>query len=363
MSTQNKRDYYEVLGINKNSSTEEIKKAYRNLAKKYHPDLNPNDKTVEAKFKEINEANEVLSDPEKRKMYDQFGHAGVNASAGGNPGGFGGFGGFEDLSDIFKNFTSGGGFSDFFGGGSTRKSSRQMDGEDVLVRKEVSFKEAMLGGTLSFDWDVSHQCHHCHGSGAESKEDLITCSTCKGQGRVVRQQRTFMGMVQTQTVCPTCDGEGKTIKKKCSVCKGKKYVSVSENLKINIPKGIKTGQRLRVSHKGAHGINGGENGDLYIELIVKNNEFFKRDEDDLIVEVPVELSDAILGNVIKVPTITGFSEIKLPAGTKSGQLFKIKNEGAPVLNTSRRGDLIIKIKVEIPSDKNLTKEQKKFFEQ
>ena len=358
-----KRDYYDVLGLKKGASEDEIKKAYRKLAKQYHPDVNKSP-DAEAKFKEINEAYEVLSDPQKRQTYDQFGHAGMDGFAGGG-GGFSGFGGMDmdDLGDIFSSFMGGmGGFSGFNFGGSSSSSRRTAPskGDNRYMSMEIDFLDAVHGVDKLINISVDKKCEHCDGSGAASKSDIETCSSCKGSGRVIRQTRTPFGVVQQQSICPDCRGTGKRIKKICPHCNGQGYNSVKEQVEVTIPAGIGTGQQVRLSGYGERGENGGPNGDLYIEIIVRPHKFFRRDGNNIHITVPISAVDATLGTSVDVPTAYGDVELKIPAGTQPGQQLRIKGYGIKDLRTKNLGDQYVEIQVEIP--KKLSREEKELYE-
>ena len=357
-----KRDYYEVLGISKGASDAEIKKAYRSLAKKYHPDVNK-EADAEAKFKEINEAYEVLSDPQKRQTYDQFGFAGMNGSqAGGGFGGFGGgfnAGGFDDLNDIFSSFFGGGmgGFST----GSRRSSNGPRKGEDRYMRMNISFMDACFGKTETINLTVEEQCDQCHGSGAASPSDVETCPTCHGSGSVVTQQRTAFGLFQSQSVCPDCRGTGKKIRKACPKCGGTGYEKKRISVDVKIPAGIQTGQQLRVSGKGERGYNGGPNGDLYLEINVLPHESFERDGKDIYLDIPVSAVDATLGVSVDVPTIHGDVTMKIPAGTQDGTRMRLKGKGTVDLHGGRDGDQIVTVRVTV--EKSLSRKERELYEQ
>ena len=352
----NKRDYYDVLGVGKGASADEIKKAYRSLAKKYHPDLNPGNAEAEKSFKEVNEAYDVLSDPEKRQKYDQFGHAAFDPSAGAyGGGGFGGgFGGF-DFGDIF---------SSFFGGGSGGARSRNMpiDGDDILTRISISFEEAAFGCKKEVNFARVEGCPDCATTGAAKGTKPETCSTCRGSGTVTVQQNVGgFGRVQTQRECTSCHGTGKIIKKPCSNCNGKGYIKVNKRLEVNIPAGIDNGQRIVLRGQGSAGRNGGANGDLLIEVRVAPHKIFTRDGNDLYCEVPIRFTDAALGADIEIPILGGKSEkMEIPEGTQSGKVFTVKGRGIQDINNSKRkGDLYVTVNIETP--KNLTSEQKKLL--
>ena len=352
---ENKRDYYEVLGISKSANEDEIKKAYRSLAKKYHPDMNPGDAEAEVKFKEVNEAYAVLSDSEKRSKYDRFGHDAFDPSSGGGFSGFGGFGGADfDFGDIF---------SSFFGGGSSSSRSRAnmpVEGDDVATRVTVSFEEAAFGCKKEVNFARIENCPDCHGSGAASESDIEKCSECRGSGRITVRQQTMLGYMQTQRSCPSCSGRGKIIKNPCKNCNGKGRIKINKKLEVNIPSGIDDRQNIILRNQGSAGINGGPNGDLIIEVRVKEDKFFERDGNNIFCEIPISFAEATLGAEIDVPILGGGTEkYKIPDGTQSGTTFTLKNKGIPDINTKRKGDLIIKVAVETP--KNLNSKQKELL--
>ncbi|MCR5462646.1 MAG: molecular chaperone DnaJ [bacterium] len=345
----NKRDYYEVLGVSKNATDDEIKKAYRSLAKKYHPDV-CKEPGAEEKFKEVNEAYETLSDPQKRQMYDQYGFDGPQANFGG---GAGGFGGFEDLGDIFANFFGGG-----MGGQRSRGGVKR--GDDIERLMDLQFEEAVLGCKKTINIDVSEPCTACGGSGAFSKSDIQTCSKCQGSGYVTIEQRTIFGMTRSRTVCPKCGGRGQEIKKKCEKCNGKGSVTKNKNIEVTIPAGVDTGMQIRVAGKGGAGELGGEPGDLYIRFRVKPHKVFKRDGDTIILSAPISFSDAVLGTNLAIPTIYGDVSLKVPAGTQSGTKFRLRGKGVQNPRTKRTGDQIVEINLVTPT--NISPEEKKIFE-
>lgn len=350
-----KRDYYEVLGLSKGASADEIKKAYRKLALKYHPDYNPGDKDAEEKFKEINEANEVLSDPEKRQRYDQFGFAGVDPSYGaGQGGGFGGFGGGVDLGDIFGDIF-GGGFGGF-GGGSRANPSAPRKGQDIRVRITLNFGEAVHGCTKKISITRQDTCTECGGTGAAKGTSPETCPDCGGRGYVVRQQRTPFGVMQSQQPCTRCGGKGKIVKDPCKVCHGGGRVSVKKTLEVNIPAGIDDDQSIALRAMGDAGANGGPNGDVIVMVTVKPDPVFQRDGYDVWVTVPITYSQAVLGAKITVPTVDGKVEYDVPEGTQSGTTFRLRSKGIQYVNGRGRGDMYVKCEVEIP--KKLNKAQR-----
>jgi molecular chaperone DnaJ len=355
---ENKRDYYEVLGVEKGASAEEIKKAYRKSAMKYHPDRNPGDTTAEAKFKEVGEAYEVLSDDEKRARYDQYGHAGVDpnfgAGQGGYGGGFGGFGDFGDLGDIFGSF---------FGGGSGRRANPNAPrrGENVGVRLELTFEEAAFGCEKEIHVQRVENCSSCSGSGSADGK-VETCPTCRGAGQV-RTTQNFMGMsMQSTTVCPNCNGSGKYIKTPCSTCRGKGKVRRTQRIKVRVPAGIDMGQAFRVSGQGSVGANGGPNGDVMVEAYIRKHPIFQRNGTDVYCEVPISFAQAALGGEIEVPTLDGKVLYDIPEGTQTGREFVMNDKGIPdVNNPRRRGRHRFTVVVETPT--RLTKEQKELLRQ
>ena len=345
-----KRDYYEVLGVSKGASADEIKRAYRKMAKKYHPDVNK-EADAEAKFKEVNEAYEVLSDPQKKATYDQFGHAGMDGAGGfGGQGGFSS-GGFDDLNDIFSSFFGGSSF-----GGSQRarrNDTSPRKGQDRLMNMRVSFNEAIFGTVKTVKYEYDEECSSCNGTGAYSKADIDVCPTCHGTGSVVTQQRTAFGVFQSQSVCPDCHGTGKKVKRKCTKCHGAGHVHKKVELDIKVPEGINTGQRQRIKGKGDKGINGGPNGDLYVEFIVGTHPSFDRRNDDIYITIPISSLDATIGTVVDVPTVYGDVELKIPAGTQPNQVFRMRGKGVKNVKGNGQGDQYVEIKIEIP--KKLTR--------
>ena len=348
-----KRDYYEVLGISKGASEEEIKKAYRKMAKKYHPDVNK-EPGAEEKFKEINEAYEVLSDPQKKATYDQFGHAGMDGSfgSGGFSGGFSGsdFGGFGDFGDIFGSF---------FGGGQTRRQSTgPRKGNDRFMQMRIDFMDAIFGKNEELTIEVDEQCSECLGSGAKSKSDVQSCPRCGGTGQIQSQQRTAFGVFMSNSVCPDCQGTGKKILNKCPKCHGRGYEHKRVKLDIKIPAGIQSGQQIRVAGKGERGVNGGPNGDLYIEVLVSRHPSFVRDGNDIRISIPVSAVDATLGCKVDVPTVYGDVELQIPEGTQHGTQFRLRGKG---VKTSRgQGDQYVEVRIEIPT--NLSREERNLYE-
>ena len=350
---ENKRDYYEVLGLSKGASADDIKKAYRSLAKKYHPDMNPGDKDAEAKFKEVNEAYAVLSDDEKRQKYDQFGHAAFDPASGAGYGGFGGFEGGFDFSDLF---------SSFFGGGRSSQSTRNAPqrGDDVATRVTISFDEAVFGCRKEINFARVEGCKDCGSTGAAKGTKPETCQTCKGRGHVTVQQQTIFGYTQTQKSCSSCRGTGKIVKTPCQNCNGKGFIKLNKKLEVNIPAGIDSYQNIVLRGQGSAGRNGGPNGDLIIEVRVKNHDFFTREGTDLYCEVPISFTEAALGAEIKIPTLNGQEKITIPEGTQSGKSFTLKGKGiVDINNPKRQGNIIVTVNVETP--KNLSAEQKKIL--
>ena len=349
-----KRDYYEVLGLQKGAGEDEIKKAYRQLAKKYHPDMNPGDKDAEMKFKEINEAYAILSDPEKKARYDQYGHDGVDPSMGGGGyGDFGGFGGF-DFSDIFSSFFGGGGGSGSSGGGARRNIPIQ--GEDLQYRLSISFEEAAFGCKKTVTYNRIEKCPECGSSGAAKGSEAETCQTCHGTGQVKVTQRTALGMFQSTRTCDACHGTGKIIKNPCKNCSGKGYVKITKKIDVTIPAGIDDGERLGLPGLGNDGRNGGSAGDLIVLISVRPHTIFERDGYNIYCEVPVTFTEAALGAEIDVPTLEGDVKYTIPEGTQTGSSFTIKGKGIQAVKSTRRGDLIFTVAVEVP--KNLSEEQK-----
>ena len=353
-----KRDYYEVLGVEKGASEDEIKKAYRKLAKANHPDLHPGDKECEERFKEINEAYEVLSDPDKRAKYDQFGHAAFDPSAGGPGGaGFGGFGGFGDIfgggfGDIFGDIFGGG-----FGGGQTQRSGPRR-GENLRVRLNITFEEAAFGCEKSVTVDRSEPCPTCKGNGCAHGTTPEVCPDCHGTGTVTQAQRTPFGVMQSQGPCQKCRGTGKIIHQPCPRCGGRGAVRKNQTIKVKIPSGIDDGQTLNLRGKGNAGLDGGPAGDLLITVFVKPHPLFERDGNSVLMEMPVSFAQAALGAEIEVPTIDGRVKLTIPEGTQPGSVFRLRGKGIPYLQSKGggRGDQFVTITVTVP--KNMTSEQK-----
>lgn len=344
----NKKDYYEVLGVEKNASDQEIKSAFRKLAKKYHPDVSKEPDAAE-KFKEAQEAYAVLSDPDKRHQYDQFGHAAFEQQYG-SSGGYD-FSGF-DFSDIFGDL-----FGNSFGFGGSRSSSRTRKGEDKLVRMNLTFEEAAFGCKKKINININTSCEHCSGKGGIGEK---TCPTCRGTGTMTKEQSTLFGTFMTRTTCTTCGGVGKTYDKKCIHCKGTGKINENKDVEVKIPAGVDTGNRLRLAGKGEAGLNGGPNGDIYIEFNVKPHPLFEREEEDIYLTLPITITDAVLGVKVDVPTLTGPVKLTIPAGSKTGDKHRLKGKGLDVPNSSRKGDMYVILKIEVPQ--KLSKEQKKLFE-
>ena len=351
-----KRDYYEVLGVAKGATADEIKRAYRKKAKQYHPDMNK-EAGAEEKFKEVNEAYEILSDENKKAAYDRYGHAAFSqGGAGGGAGGFGGFGGagFEDvdLGDIFGSF---------FGGGSRRsRNTGPMRGEDRLMRLTIDFMEAIKGVKKDIKVTYDEQCSHCHGTGAEKPEDVQVCPTCHGRGTVQQQVRSPFGTVVTEAECPTCHGNGKTVKSNCTHCHGKGYVNKTVTVQLDIPAGIDSHQQLRVGGKGGRGRNGGPNGDLFVEIQVRNHKYFVREGRNIHIEIPISVVDAVLGCEIDCPTVTGDVKLKIPAGTQPNAVLRLKGKGVKDIRSDNYGDQYVKVNIQIPT--KLDREEKECFE-
>jgi molecular chaperone DnaJ len=352
-----KRDYYEVLGVQKGASDDEIKKAFRRQSKKYHPDLNPGNKEAEEKFKEVNEAYQVLSDADKKSRYDRFGHAGVdpNYGAGGAGGGFNGAG--FDFSDIFGDIF-GGGFNGF-GGGSRRNGPRR--GNDVRQVVDVTFEEAAFGCKKEINLTKQEKCDTCGGTGAKPGTTAETCSHCNGTGQIQTQQRTILGYMTNVTTCPHCKGEGKIIKEPCRDCRGTGKVRKAKTIEINIPAGIDNGQTMQLTGQGEAGERGGPNGDLLITIRVRPHEIFKRENNDVFITMPISFVQAALGATLTVPTLDGAVEYDIPEGTQTGTRFRLKGKGIPYIRSKNRGDQYVTVNVEVP--KNLTAKQKEILKE
>lgn len=356
----NKKDYYDLLGVSKTASAEDLKKAYRAMAKKYHPDANPNNKEAEEKFKEINEAYEVLSDSQKKTAYDQFGHAGVGA---GGPGGFGGggfrpqdFGNAADFEDIFGDV-----FSNFFGGNQQGRDGRgrtqAQEGDDLRFDLNLSFEEAAFGTTKEIKVQKLSTCEACHGSGAKPGSGRVVCPTCKGNGQV----RSTQGFFTIARTCTRCGGQGEMPGSPCPTCHGHGRMEKEKEISVKVPPGVDEGSRLRLRGEGEAGLNGGVAGDLYVFLHVEAHDFFKREGSDLHCEIPISFVQASLGTEIEVPTLEGPVKIKIPAGTQSGKVFRLKEKGLKSPQSSDVGDLLVAVTVETPT--NLNSKQKKLLEE
>ena len=354
-----KRDYYEVLGVSKDADAKEIKKAYRKLAMKYHPDKNPGDKAAEEKFKEINEAYEVLSDEEKRSTYDRFGHDGLNGQAGfgggqgfGGFGGSGGFGGFEDIfGDIF-----GSGFGGFGGSGGSSRRRGPRRGADIRQSVTIKFEEAAFGKKIKVKINRSEECDECHGSGAKPGTTKKTCPTCHGSGTVQSVQRTPFGNIASQS---TCNGEGEINESPCNKCHGKGSVRKTKTIEVDIPAGIDDGQMIKLSGQGEVGEKGGPRGDLYIVVNVQKHEIFTREGYDVYIEMPIRFTQAALGDKLEVPTLDGKVSYNLPEGTQTGTVFRLREKGIPKLRSNSRGDQYVKVIIDTP--KKLNDEQKELL--
>ena len=350
-----KRDYYEVLGVDKSADDATLKKAYRQLAKKYHPDVNPGDKEAEAKFKEATEAYSVLSDPDKRRQYDQFGHAAFENGGGGGAGGFGGFDfSGADMGDIFGDI-----FGDLFGGGGSRRRANNgpMKGANLRARVNITFEDAVFGCEKELEITLKEECTSCHGSGAKAGTSPVTCPKCNGEGQIVYTQQSMFGMVRNVQVCPDCHGTGKIIKDKCPDCRGTGYISNRKKIKVSIPAGIDNGQSIRIRGKGEPGINGGEWGDLLVEVAVSQHPIFRRQDYDIFSTVPVSFVQAALGATIRIDTIDGQMEYELKAGTQTDTQVRLRGKGVPSLrNKNVRGDHYVTFVVQVPT--SMTKEQK-----
>ena len=350
-----KRDYYEVLGVPKGASDDEIKKAHRKLAKKYHPDLNRDNPEAAEKFKELNEAYEVLSDKDKRAKYDQFGFAGVDPNYGAGQGGFGGGFDMGDLGDIFGSFFGGG-----FGGGSTRsRRNAPQRGETLQQRIMLSFEEAAFGCEKEITINRTETCEECGGSGAEPGTSPETCSNCRGSGVVTQTQRTPLGMFQTQGACPNCRGTGKIIRKPCKKCGGAGRVRKSKTLKVNIPAGIDDGQSIQLRGQGGAGVNGGPAGDVIVTISIRPHPIFTREGQDVVCEIPISFAQAALGDTLQVPTIDGKVSYDIPEGTQTGTVFRLKGKGIQNVNGRGRGDQYVRVNIEVP--RNLTHRQKELL--
>ena len=359
----NKRDYYEVLGVNKNATDDELKKAYRKLAKKYHPDANPNNKAeAEAKFKEVNEAYENLSDPQKRRMYDQFGHDGPQGFGGGQNGGYysystSGFDGFDGFDDIFSSFFGGG-----FGGGrtSSRQNARSYKGEDIRVNIDLTFEESFLGVKKEIALHRYEKCEKCSGTGAKPGTSPKKCGKCNGTGKIKQMQNIIFAQIQTEVPCPDCHGTGEIIEEPCIDCKGKGKIRKQVKLDIEIPAGIADNQTIVVRGKGNVGEKGAQNGDVYVTVHVKKHSIYTREGKNVYCEIPITITQATLGAEIEIPMVDGSKErVKVPEGTQTGTKFAIRNKGFKSLNSNTYGDFIYNLIVQTP--KKLTKEQRELL--
>lgn len=349
----NKRDYYEVLGVSKDASQDEIKSSFRKLAKQYHPDINKSPDAPE-KFKEAQEAYAVLSDESKRKQYDQFGFNAFNNNGG--PSGASGFdfSGF-DFSDIFGDIF-GGGFG--FGGSQGTRTNRPSKGRDTLLNINLTFEEAVFGCKKDINLNTVEKCEECNGHGGFEEEK---CSTCHGLGQVTREQRTMFGAFMTKSACPDCDGKGVTYRKKCSACRGAGKVKVNKTIEVKIPAGVNTGNQLRVAGKGEAGINGGPNGDVYIEFNVKEHEIYERDDLDIYLDLPITVPEAVLGCKKEVPTLYGSVTLTIPSGSDTGDKLKLRDKGVSDPNSYKKGDMFVTINIVTP--KKLSRDQKKLYEE
>lgn len=347
-----KRDPYDILGVSKSASADEIKSAYRKLARKYHPDLNK-EPGAEAKFKEVQEAYDILSDADKKAKYDQFGYAAFDPQAGfGGAQGFGDFGDI-DLGDIFGSFFGG-------GGRRSRQSNGPTRGADTLRRVRIPFMDAINGRTIDIDLTLDENCPHCNGSGAESPSDIETCPDCRGSGVVKTVQQTIFGQMQSQRTCPRCNGTGKTIKRSCHVCNGKGYTTNRKTIEVKIPAGIASGQQICVRGKGERGTNGGPNGDLYIEVIVEESKLFTREGNNIHVSKDISYLEAILGATIEVETVYGPVEVDIPSGTQPGTILKLRGKGVKDIRSSLVGDEMLHLNVKVPT--SINKEERAHLE-
>lgn len=344
---EQKRDYYEVLGVDKNADDATIKKAYRQLAKKYHPDMNPGDKEAEVKFKEASEAYAVLSDPDKRRQYDQFGHAAFEGGASGA----GGYGGFDfngaDMGDIFGDI-----FGDLFGGGRGRRANNgPMQGANLRTQVRVTFEEAVFGCDKEIELTLKDECSSCHGTGAKPGTSPVTCPKCGGKGQVVYTQQSMFGMVQNVRPCPDCNGTGKIIKEKCPDCYGTGYIASKKKISVTVPAGIDNGQSIRIRGKGEPGVNGGPRGDLLVEVIVARHPIFQRQDMNIYSTAPISFATAALGGTVRIKTVDGEVEYDVKAGTQTDTRVRLKGKGVPSLrNKNTRGDHYVTLVVQVPTD-------------
>ena len=342
-----KRDYYEVLGVSKSASDSELKSAYRKLAKKYHPDMNPGDKEAEAKFKEASEAYSVLSDPDKRRQYDQFGHAAFEGGAGGGAGGFD-FNGM-DMGDIFGDI-----FGDFFGGGRSRaQNNGPMKGQNLHHTIRITFEEACFGTEKELDLPLQDECESCHGTGAKAGTTPETCSKCGGKGQVVYTQQSLFGMVRNVQTCPDCRGTGKIIRDKCPDCHGSGYITRKRKISVTVPAGIDNGQSIRIREKGDPGVNGGPRGDLLVEVAVSRHPIFQRQGIDIYSSAPITFAQAALGGDVRIKTVDGEVEYTVKPGTQTDTRIRLRGKGVPSLrNKSIRGDQYVTLVVQVPTKMN-----------
>ena len=357
-----KRDYYEVLGVSKGASADEIKKAYRKIAMQYHPDKNPGDKAAEEKFKEAAEAYDVLSNPDKRAQYDRFGHA-ANAGSAAGGGGYGGYGGGGmRMEDIFSNFGDifGGDFGNMFGGGGGGGRRQGSRGANLRIKLKMDYGEIANGANKKIKVKKHVSCQHCNGSGAKDKGSIQTCNTCSGSGQVRRVTNTFLGQMQTVTTCPTCNGEGSTITSKCTYCKGEGRMYGEETLSLDIPAGVQEGMQLSMHGKGNAGERGGPPGDLLLIIEEEKHEHLTRRDLDVLYQLHISFPDAVLGLQAEVPTIDGKAKIKIPAGTQSGKIFRLKGKGFPAFQSYEKGDELVEVNVWSPQ--NLSNEEKAMLE-
>ncbi len=352
-----KRDYYEVLEVDRNANEADIKKAYRKLAIKYHPDKNPDDHTAEDKFKEAAEAYEVLSNPDKKAKYDRYGHAGLGGASGG-----GGYGGGMSMDDIFSNFGDifGGAFGGAFGGGSSSRGRRVNKGSNLRVKVKLNLQEIATGVEKKIKVSKYVSCKHCSGTGAENGGSYASCSTCHGSGHVTRVTNTFLGQMQTTSTCPTCGGEGRIITKKCNHCQGNGVVRDEEVISINIPAGVAEGMQLSLSGKGNAGARGGIPGDLIVLIEEEKHPELERDGNNLIHNLFISVSEAALGAQVEVPTVDGKARLKIAPGTQPGKVLRLKGKGLPAVNSYGSGDLLVNVNVWIP--KELNKEERQILE-
>lgn len=359
-----KRDYYEVLGVSKNSTPDEIKKAYRQKAMQYHPDRNPGNKEAEEKFKEAAEAYEVLSNPDKKARYDQFGHAGMSGAAGG-----GGFSGFNDINDIFSHFADifgggrgngGFGFDFGFGGNDGGSAQRVRKGGNLRIKVKLTLEEAAVTTQKKIKLKKYVPCTHCGGTGAKDANSKVTCPTCQGRGQVIHQQRSMFGIIQQASVCPQCNGSGEIIKNPCPYCHGNGIVQGEEIIDLSIPAGVDNGMQLSMRNKGHAAANGGVNGDLIVAVEVADHNTFERDGSNLYLNYYVSFPQAALGAMVEIPTLDGHAKIKIAPGTQGGQILRLQGKGMPELHSNHRGDLIVNVNVWTP--KSLNREEKELIE-